>query len=187
MSRGVLEANTPAFWAQFPWGYPVHWRAALCQGQRAGSEQTDLPLRRTAMLFRCRFSFPNSISISKQQCQVNAKVFESGEPYCPAPPSIALCLENWARRDTVFWQSGSLVFSFWHKNLQTKSRTFQQVLKLFRQSICVWASARKLDAIGCDVLRTDLNGDITKIIFKIYTNALKTLEDKNRFRKMMEK
>lgn len=67
--------------------------------ERAG---TDLPLRRTAMLFRCRFSFPNSISISKQQCQVNAKVFESGEPYCPAPPSIALCLENWARRDTVF-------------------------------------------------------------------------------------
>ena len=40
-------------------------------------------------------------------------------------------------------------------------RTFQQDLKLFRQSICVWASARKLDAIGCDVLRTDLNGDIT--------------------------
>ena len=67
--------------------------------ERAG---TDLPLRRTAMLFRCRFSFPNSISISKQQCQVNAKVFESGEPYCPAPPSIALCLENWVRRDTVF-------------------------------------------------------------------------------------
>ena len=67
--------------------------------ERAG---TDLPLRRTAMLFRCRFSFPNSISISKQQCQVNAKVFESGGPYCPAPPSIALCLENWARRDTVF-------------------------------------------------------------------------------------
>ena len=26
-----------------------------------------------------------------------------------------------------------------------------------------------------------------EIIFKIYTNALKTLEDKNRFRKMMEK
>ena len=67
--------------------------------ERAG---TDLPLRRTAMLFRCRFSFPNSISISKQQCQVNAKVVESGEPYCPAPPSIALCLENWVRRDTVF-------------------------------------------------------------------------------------
>lgn len=67
--------------------------------ERAG---TDLPLRRTAMLFRCRFSFPNSISISKQQCQVNAKVFESGEPYCSAPPSIALCLENWARRDTFF-------------------------------------------------------------------------------------
>ena len=103
LCRGACSKLThQRFELNFRGVIPVHWRAALCQGQRAGSEQTDLPLRRTAMLFRCRFSFPNSISISKQQCQVNAKVVESGEPYCPAPPSIALCLENWVRRDTVF-------------------------------------------------------------------------------------